>query len=161
MASSLTRRLALLAIAVLLAGCAGLMGPVENPRITVTSLKVLPAQGVEQRIEVGLRVLNPNAFDLQARGLVIGLALNDVPLLEGATAALPVVPAYGEAPVTVTLSVSLMSGIRLLQRLLQYPDEPLQYRLEARLDLASPPWQRLTVMEQGEISPRPPSMRGQ
>jgi LEA14-like dessication related protein len=156
MGLSLVPRLALLAIAVLVAGCASLIGPVENPQITVTSLRVLPAQGAEQRIEVGLRVLNPNSFDLRARGLVISLALNDVPLLTGATAEVPVVPAYGEAQTTVTLSVSLLSGIRLVGNLAQNPDQPLQYRLEARLDLADPPWTRLKLMQQGEISPRPP-----
>lgn len=157
MASTLTRRLALLVLAAVLAGCAALSGPIENPRITVTSLRVLPAEGVEQRVEVGLRLLNPNDFDLDAKGLVISLGINDVPLLTGATANVPLVPAYGEALANVTLSVNLMSGLRLVSRLMQRPEEPLQYRLEARLDLRRPFWQRLTLMEQGEISPRPPA----
>ncbi|HQY70058.1 MAG TPA: LEA type 2 family protein [Pseudomonadales bacterium] len=157
MASTLTRRLALLAIAALLAACAGLSGRIENPRVTVTSLRVLPAEGVEQRVEVGLRLLNPNGFDLDAKGLVISLGINDVPLLNGATADVPRVPAYGEAEATVLLSVNLMSGLRLVSRLMQHPEDALQYRLEARLDLRSPMWKRLTLMEQGEISPRPPA----
>ncbi|MBP6381143.1 MAG: LEA type 2 family protein [Pseudomonadales bacterium] len=157
MASTLARRLALLAIIALLGACAGLGGRVENPRVTVTSLRVLPAEGVEQRVEVGLRLLNPNDFDLDAKGLVISLGINDVPLLNGATADVPLVPAYGEALTKVTLSVNLVSGLRLVSRLVQRPDDPLQYRLEARLDLRSPMWKRLTVMEQGEISPRPPA----
>ena len=141
MASTLARRLALLAIIALLGACAGLGGRVENPRVTVTSL----------------RVLNPNDFDLDAKGLVISLGINDVPLLNGATADVPLVPAYGEALAKLTLSVNLVSGLRLVSRLVQRPDDPLQYRLEARLDLRSPMWKRLTVMEQGEISPRPPA----
>ena len=157
MASTLTRRLALLAIAMLLAACAGLTGRIENPRVTVTSLRVLPAEGVEQRVEVGLRLLNPNDFDLDAKGMVISLGINDVPLLNGATADVPRVPAYGEAEAKLVLSINLMSGLRLVSRLMQRPDEPLQYRLEARLDLRSPMWKRLTLMEQGEISPRPPT----
>jgi len=156
MAPSVCRRLALLAIALLLAGCASLVGPVENPQISVVSLRVLPAQGAEQRIEVGLRVLNPNSFDLHAQGLVIALTLNEVPVLKGATPDLPVVPAYGEAQATVTVSLSLLNGVRFVNSLMQNPDRPLQYRLEARLDLADPPWRRLTMMRQGEISPRPP-----
>ena len=147
----------IIAIAALLAACAGLSGRIENPRVTVTSLRVLPAEGVEQRVEVGLRLLNPNGFDLDAKGLVISLGINDVPLLNGATADVPRVPAYGEAEAKVVLSVNLMSGLRLVSRLMQHPDEPLQYRLEARLDLRSPMWKRLTLMEQGEISPRPPA----
>ncbi len=144
----------LLLLAVMLAACAGLTGPVENPRVTVTSLRPLPADGVEQRIEVGLRLLNPNSFDLHAKGLVISLGLNGVPLLKGATSELPLVPAYGEAQAKLTLNLSLMSGLRLMSRLAQQPDEPLQYRLEARLDLRRPLWKRLMLMEQGEIAPR-------
>lgn len=150
----------LLLLAVMLAACAGLTGPVENPRVTVTSLRLLPADGVEQRIEVGLRLLNPNSFDLHAKGLVISLGLNGVPLLKGATSDLPLVPAYGEAQAKLTLSLSLMSGLRLMSRLVQQPDEPLQYRLEARLDLRRPLWKRLTLMEQGEIAPRPANVSG-
>ena len=108
-----------LAIIALLAACAGLGGRVENPRVTVTSLRVLPAEGVEQRVEVGLRLLNPNDFDLDAKGLVISLGINDVPLLNGATADVPLVPAYGEALAKVTLSVNLVSGLRLVSRLVQ------------------------------------------
>ncbi len=144
----------LLLLAVMLAACAGLTGPVENPRVTVTSLRPLPADGVEQRIEVGLRLLNPNSFDLHAKGLVISLGLNGVPMLKGATSELPLVPAYGEAQAKLTLNLSLMSGLRLMSRLAQQPDEPLQYRLEARLDLRRPLWKRLMLMEQGEIAPR-------
>ncbi|MCB1630836.1 MAG: LEA type 2 family protein [Pseudomonadales bacterium] len=150
----------LLLLAVMLAACAGLTGPVENPRVTVTSLRLLPVDGVEQRIEVGLRLLNPNSFDLHAKGLVISLGLNGVPLLKGATSELPFVPAYGEAQAKLTLSLSLMSGLRLMSRLAQQPDEPLQYRLEARLDLRRPLWKRLTLMEQGEIAPRRANVSG-
>ncbi|HNC70160.1 MAG TPA: LEA type 2 family protein [Pseudomonadales bacterium] len=150
----------MLLLAVMLAACAGLTGPVENPRVTVTSLRLLPADGVEQRIEVGLRLLNPNSFDLHAKGLVISLGLNGVPLLKGATSELPLVPAYGEAQAKLTLNLSLMSGLRLMSRLAQQPDEPLQYRLEARLDLRRPLWKRLMLMEQGEIAPRPANVSG-
>ena len=150
----------LLLLAVMLAACAGLTGPVENPRVTVTSLRPLPADGVEQRIEVGLRLLNPNSFDLHAKGLVISLGLNGVPLLKGATSELPLVPAYGEAQAKLTLNLSLMSGLRLMSRLAQQPDEPLQYRLEARLDLRRPLWKRLMLMEQGEVAPRPANVSG-
>lgn len=153
------RRLALLVVVAmgLLAGCAGLGVPIDNPRVTVTSLRVLPAEGVQQRIDVGLRVLNPNDFDLDAKGLVISLEINDVPLLTGATADVPRVPAYGEAEVHVVLSVSLLSGARLISRLMERPDQTLRYRLESRFDLRSPMWTRLTVLEHGEISPRPPA----
>lgn len=144
-------------VAVLLAACASLIGPVENPRISVTSLRVLPPAGSEQRLEVGLRVINPNSFALEASGLVVEVAFNDVRVLSGVQAAPPPVPAYGEAQFTVNLSASLFDGIRLVRALMEHPDDPLRYRLEARLDLELPLARTLTILEQGEISARPPA----
>lgn len=146
-------RSVVLLLATWLVACAGLIGPIEEPRLTVTSLRLLPSDGIEQRIEVGLRLMNPNSFDLQARGLVVNLGLNGISLIEGATADLPRVPAYGEAQARLTLGISLVNGVRLVSRLAQQPDEPLQYRLEARLDLRRPFPRRLTLTEQGEIAP--------
>lgn len=141
----------------LLAACASLVGPVENPRISVTWLRVLPPSGTEQRLEVGLRVINPNSFALEASGLVVEAAFNDIRVLSGVLADPPPVPAYGEAQFTINLSASLFDGIRLVRALMEHPDDPLNYRLEARLDLELPLARTLTILEQGEISARPPA----
>jgi LEA14-like dessication related protein len=150
------RRTRLLMVAWLLAGCAGVFTPVEEPRVSIVSVKVLPASGIEQRIEVGLRVMNPNSFTLAARGLVVNVGFNDLQLLRGVAADPPPVPAYSEAEMTVVLSASLLNGIRLVSRLMERPGEPLQYRLEARLDMGAPLWRSITVLDQGEISGRHP-----
>jgi LEA14-like dessication related protein len=144
-------------VACLLAGCAGIFGPVENPSISITSLKLLPAEGGEQRVEVGLRIMNPNGFPLEAKGIVLEAGFNDIPLLRGAVPTPPVVPAYGESQMNVMLSASLLNGIRLISAIVKHPDDPLRYRLEARVDLSKPIGRTLTILEQGEIAARPPA----
>lgn len=143
--------------ALCLAGCASVFGPVEDPSISISSMRLLPAEGGAQRVEVVLRIMNPNGFPLEAKGIVLKAGFNDIPLLTGAVPAPPPVPAYGEAQMTVTLTASLLNGLRLIRSVIEHPDEPLQYRLEARIDLSMPVARRLTVLEQGEIAARPPA----
>ncbi|MFM7272647.1 MAG: LEA type 2 family protein [Gammaproteobacteria bacterium] len=155
MARAMNRLLAI-AVLALLGACASVVGPVENPRVSVTSLRILPASGGQQRFELGLKLMNPNGFDLKANGIVVDARLNDLPILAGAIAEPPVVPAYGEAEMKLPLSASLMDGIRLVGDLLRHPEDPLSYRLEVRIDLALPLSRRLTILEQGQIASRPP-----
>lgn len=148
---------AALVAALLLAGCASLFGPVEEPRVSITSLRILPAAGTEQRLEVGLRLINPNGFDLEAAGIVAEAGFNDISVLSGVLADPPVLPAYGETLLHVTLTASLLDGIRLVRSLMAHPDDPLRYRLEVRIDLKRPLARRLTLLDQGEISTGPPA----
>ena len=152
-----TMRLVSAMAVLLLAGCASMVGPVEEPDVSIASLRMLPAEGGVQRMEVGLRVMNPNSFPLKASGLVAKASFNDIPLVKGAVAEPPEIPAYGEVQFPVQLTASLLSGIRLIRELVQHPDEPLRYRLEVRIDLKLPLARRLTVMEDGEISARGPA----
>lgn len=141
----------------LLGACASVVGPVEEPRITITSIRLLPPAGAEQRIEIGLRLMNPNGFDLKANGIVVNAGFNDVPVLSGAVAEPPVVPAYGEQDITMTLSASLMNGIRLVRSIMQHPEDPVSYRLDARIDLTLPLARTLRILKQGEIAAQPPA----
>jgi LEA14-like dessication related protein len=149
-------RVLTIAFLFLLGSCASVVGPVENPRVSVTSLRILPASGGQQRVELGLKLMNPNGFDLKARGIVVDARLNELPVLAGAIAEPPVVPAYGEAEMTLPLSASLLDGLRLVGEVLKNPEDPLSYRLEVRIDLALPLSRQLTILEQGQIASRPP-----
>lgn len=144
-------------VAVVVSACASVVGPVEEPRITITSIRLLPPSGAEQRIEVGLKLMNPNGFDLKAKGIVLNAGFNDVPVLSGAIAEPPVVPAYGEQEMKMTLSASLMNGIRLVRSIMQHPEDPVSYRLDARIDLKLPLARTLRILKQGEIAAQAPA----
>ena len=89
---AMVRKLSIAIAVLVLAGCASVFGPVENPSVTIKSLRFLPAEGGMQRIDVTLRVMNPNGFPLESKGLVLEAVFNDIPLLNGAVAEPPAVP---------------------------------------------------------------------
>jgi len=146
-----------LVLVALASACASVVGPVEEPRISITSIRLLPPSGAEQRIEVGLKLMNPNGFDLKAKGIVVNAGFNDVPVLSGAIAEPPVVPAYGEQEMKMTLSASLLNGIRLVRSIMQHPEDPVSYRLDARIDLKLPLTRTLRILKQGEIAAQSPA----
>jgi LEA14-like dessication related protein len=149
----------LLVITLALGGCARLnqeVAPVEKPSINLVAMRVLPPDGALQRVELGLRVMNPNGFAIEARGLVVNVGFNDIQVLNGVASSIPILPAYGEVDVPVTVSADLISTMRLIKTLMDYPDDPLTYRLEARLDLKRVLGGRVVILKQGEISARPP-----
>lgn len=155
--------LLLLFIGALLGGCAQLnkeFAEAEQPRVNLVSIKLLPPEGVEQRIELGLRVINPNGFDIEARGLVVEVGFNDIPVLNGVAANIPMLPAYSEIRVPVTVTANLISTMRLVGTLIDHPDDPLHYRLEARLDLKRVLGGSVTILQEGDISARPPPVSG-
>lgn len=80
------RRLTLLSgfLAVfLLAGCATWLMKGEPPEVLVTNVTPLEASAFEQRLQVDLRIRNPNDFDLAVTGIDFRLDLNGNRLVRG------------------------------------------------------------------------------
>ncbi len=119
----------------LVAGCTTLRPDFETPLVSVTSFKPFLAQSLTPRFEIGMRVVNPNSFELNLRGISYKILLNDYDVLEGAANALPVVPAYGEAEFNVIATVSLIEGMRFMQDMLRNPNGRFEYRFQAKLDV--------------------------
>lgn len=150
--------MALVMLTLVSSGCTRLvkeMATVEQPRIDLASVKVLPAMGSEQRVELGLRVVNPNGFDLEVRAMMLDVRFNDLSVLNGVTSDIPLIPAYSEVHFPVNVSASLINSLRLVQILMEHPEDPLHYRLEARIDLKRYLRKRISIRRQGVISARP------
>lgn len=109
-----TRRHLLVAAAtlpLLAAGCAGLPG--QDPlRVNVVGLDKLPGEGFELRFAVKLRVQNPNASGFDYDGIALELDVNGRTLASGVSAERGSVPRFGEALVTVPVSVSAVAAVR-------------------------------------------------
>ena len=144
----------LLAAAGLLFGCAGLDPGFETPTVGISSFRALPAAGAMPQFEIGLRIINPNRTALRLEGIVYSVVLEGHKVLTGVSGDLPVIDAYGQGDVTLTATADLLSSIRLLNSLMQQPQETFSYELDARLDIGSlrP---RIHVREEGEISLAP------
>lgn len=136
---------------IFLSGCASLSPQFEQPTVEVVSLKMLPAQGVEQRFDVGLKVINPNNRALNIQGMSYSLIIEGYTVATGVTAEVPTVGPYAEARFSLPVSTSLLSSVRLLKHLLELNTTSLTYRLEAKLDLGIPLAPKMRVVEEGTV----------
>jgi LEA14-like dessication related protein len=125
-----------LATLLFLCGCASLSPGYEQPTVTLSSFKALPADGMVPAFEVGLRVINPNDTPLNLVGVVYTISLQGHELVKGVGNDLPVIDAYGEGELTLTASANLISGIRFIGGMMNSRSETLDYEFSAKLDLA-------------------------
>lgn len=94
-----------------LGACATLAGndPLD---LQVVGIEPLPGEGLELRMAMKLRVLNPNSSPVDYHGLAVELQVNDHPLARGVSDQRGSVPAFGEALLVVPVSISAFSALR-------------------------------------------------
>ncbi len=133
-------------------GCAHLRMDFEEPEVKLTSLRMLPHEGLEQRFEIGLKVSNPNRVALNLVGMSYRLELRDYDILSGVARDIPEIPAYAEVPVVLYASVNLIGGMRLIRSLLAEPDDSIEYLLSMKLDIDSTLLPSVRLEEKGAIA---------
>src|SRR3954471_23236820 len=106
-----TRRAALLTLVCLsFAGCA-VLPKFEAPKLSVISMKLQSADFFSQRLQVRMRVLNPNARELPIKGIEYRIEVDGAELAQGLTDAPFVVPALGEAEFDVQVTANLAGAL--------------------------------------------------
>jgi len=130
------RRLAGLAVAMLgltaLGGCAGLQLGLKKPEVTVSNIRLLDGNLLEQRFLLTLRVMNPNTSEIAIEGLTFKVDLNGQPFAKGVGNQPVVIPRLGEAMVEVTATTGLGGLLRQWKALGKGRDK-VDYRLSGRL----------------------------
>lgn len=140
----------MVALLAFVSGCATLTD-FDPPRVTMESLRVLPAEGSVPRFEIKLRVSNPNTAALDIAGVSYSLELLDRELLHGVTKDVPRIEGYADDVITLQASVQMLQVLRLLASFGTSLDQPLEYRFLAKVDFNGlTPTQR--VEETGEIT---------
>lgn len=127
------RGLAIVAILVVLTGCAAL-DETKPPQVTLSDIRMLQGGLLEQRFQLDLRIRNPNDFDLPIDGLAFALELNGQEFADGVSNQRVTVPRLGEAVVPVTASTTLLHMVQQALRLGERAD--LDYRLSGDVFLA-------------------------
>lgn len=152
----LSRHLAYLLLVLALSGCASL-APRDPLRIDMVGLEPLPAQGMEMRFALVLRVQNPNDAPFDYDGLALELDVNGQPLASGVSDQGGQVPRYGEALLRVPLSVSAFSLLRQAWAAAGYREaRGLPYALRGKLGGGLLGTQRFS--ERGTLDwPQPPA----
>lgn len=96
----------------LVTGCAGWLTPGEPPEVLVTNLAPLDGTPFEQRLQVDLRIRNPNDYELQVTGVDLRMDLNGKRFARGLGNKEFTVPRLGESVVTLETSTSMLDIVR-------------------------------------------------
>lgn len=114
-------------------GCASWMMKGEPPEVLVTNITPLEGTAFEQRLQVDLRIRNPNDFDLFMTGIDFILNLNGKRLARGLGNTAITVTRFSDAIVSVQTSTSTFDVVRQLLSFTQAQD--LSYDITGRLYL--------------------------
>jgi LEA14-like dessication related protein len=118
-------------------GCATLLMQAEPPEILVVNIKPLGGTLFEQRIQVDLRVRNPNNFDLDVSGLDFTLQLNHKKISRGLASQSVTIPRLGDALLTVDTTTSTLEVLSQLLHLTS--GEDITYQISGILHLQDIP----------------------
>jgi LEA14-like dessication related protein len=98
----------------------------ESPEVLLVNIKPLDTTIFEQRLQVDLRIRNPNDFDLEVTGLDFTLHLNDQRLARGLTNKAATIPRLGDSVVSVETTTSTFDVIRQLLNIREHQEVTYQ-----------------------------------
>jgi len=134
----------------LLAACA--LMPGHDPlQVNVADVESLSGEGFEFRMLVKLRVQNPNDAPVEYDGVYLKLDVLDKTFASGVSDERGVVPRFGEALITVPVTVSTLNLVRQTLGMMIDGKRPekLSYRLEGKLN--GPTFGSTRFQSQGEL----------
>jgi LEA14-like dessication related protein len=116
------------------AGCASL--PNTDPlNVDVAGIEPLPGEGLELRLAVSVRIQNPNDVAVEYTGTALSLELNGRDLASGVSDAAGTVPRYGEAVLTIPVTISAFDMARQVLGFANAQDQrEVAYRVRGKLE---------------------------
>lgn len=126
---------AALLCALLLTACASLTRDWQPPEVQLTSIAPERIALDQQTLRVGLSLRNPNDRMLPIKAMTYRLSLEDTQIAEGGGALDKQIPAFGEAPVEVTVVADAAKALGLLPTL-ALRREPIGYRIAGTVTVA-------------------------
>jgi LEA14-like dessication related protein len=147
----MVRSLVLLAAAALtFTGCA--WQRTDPPRVTLMGVEPAASEGgLEARMQLKLRVLNPNDAPIEYNGIYVELSVMDRTLASGASDQSGTVPAFGESVITVPVSVSFLGIARQAMSMLGGKGiDKITYAMSGKLSTTTSG--ALRFKSQGELS---------
>ena len=127
-------RLALLAACLALTTACASLHSRDPLDVTVAGIEGLPGEGMELRLLVKLRVLNPNDTPVEFDGIALSLDVQGRSFASGVSAETGVVPRFGEAVVSVPVNVSMLRVVRQAVGMMDgKPVDKVSYVLRGKL----------------------------
>jgi len=127
-------RASVLALLLIVSGCASLSMSFEKPDVKLISVSLLPSDGLAQNLAIKLRVTNPNSATLPLVGMKYSLSLQGYDLISGVTRDIGSIPGYSDTDVELSATVDWINGLRLIRSLVAKPGSSVSYELDAKLD---------------------------
>lgn len=137
----------------LLSGCASWFIKGEPPDVLVTNMTMLDATAFEQRLQIDLRIRNPNDFDLAVTGIDFTLSVNGKRMARGLGNQEVTIPRLSDAVISVHTSTSTLDIIRQILSVSQQQD--LAYEISGVLhskDGRLPFDNSGVLLEQGQLT---------
>ena len=106
----------------------------EAPEVQLVNIIPMDTTMFEQRLQVDLRVRNPNDFDLQVTGLDFTLQLNEQRLARGLMNKASTIPRLGNSVLSVETTTSTFDVMRQILNLSQRQDVTYQVKGVLYLD---------------------------
>lgn len=137
-------------LGVLVSACAGM--PYGEPvHVYVAGIEPLPSEGLEVRMNVKLRVQNPNDAPIRYDGASLTMQVEGRTFASGVSAQSGTVPRFGEGIVEVPVSISAFSVLRSATGLLgQQTQESIRYELKGKL--AGPAFKSVRFSTSGDLA---------
>jgi LEA14-like dessication related protein len=114
-------------------GCVGLPRNLETPEVSFVALRRVEASFFEQRLELRMRVENPNSIELPVNGLDVDFELAGEPFATGKSAREFVVPAMGEAEFDMIVTANAAAALLRIASGDRKSREEIGYRLKGKL----------------------------
>jgi LEA14-like dessication related protein len=149
-AAAMPRSLALiLAAALVMAGCASLPHT-DPPQVTVVDIEPAEGEGLEARMQLKLRVQNPNNAPIEFSGIYVELKVLGKSFASGVSDQSGTVPAFGETVIGVPVTVSVIGVVSEALGILggKLPDK-ISYEMSGKLNSAASG--TLRFKSQGEL----------
>ena len=125
-----------LALVLLLAGCAGLPSAVvKTPSVNLVDLRPTEVGLFEQHYSVKLRIQNPNPFALPIRGMYLNVSINDQDFAQAVSRETIDIPAFGDQVVDMDVISTLGKVVTLLQQSANVA-KPIRYTLSGGLSVS-------------------------
>ena len=128
------RTAVILTLSAALNACALL--PTSDPlAIDVAGIEPLPSEGLELRLQVTVRIQNPNNAPVEYSGAALNLDLNGRRLASGVSDSIGTVPRYGEAVLSIPVTISAFNVARQLVSFIAAENtNEFSYRVRGKLE---------------------------
>jgi len=114
------------------AACTVVPSQLETPEISFVGLRAIEASVFEQRLEVRMKVRNPNDLELPVNGLDVDIEIAGEPFARGVSAREFVVPSRGEAEFDMIVTANAATALLKIAGADRKTDV-IEYRIKGKL----------------------------